>query len=337
MRVLIVKPSSPGDVVHAAPVVHDIRRAFPAAHIDWVVEPAFVPLVQRIDGLHEVIKCALRRWKRSWWSWWTSTTRTKWRAFRSRLQRERYDAVIGLQRLTKLAVIARLAHGASYELANCTAGSTYEAPARWLVDHAVRIEPRTHVVDRPREPVSRALGHVVQGRPTFGLSGTSSLLLHADAPTVVFVRGMFRDDKQWPETLWIELRRKVIAGGWRVAIPHAGAAELALAQRLAMALGEYTKVWSETGVGELIDGLAAPQGVIGVDSGLSHIAVALGFPHVQIYNFPTSWRTGPHPPQHGPARQVCVERASSPTLNEVWSAWSAASAITSLRLSSHHV
>jgi len=63
MRVLIVKLSSLGDVVHAMPVVNDIRAAHPGAQIDWVVEPGFAPLVRRIEGIGEVIECALRRWR----------------------------------------------------------------------------------------------------------------------------------------------------------------------------------------------------------------------------------------------------------------------------------
>lgn len=332
MRVLIVKLSSLGDVVHAAPVVHDIGRAFPHAQIDWVVEPAFAPLVRRIDGVHEVIECALRRWTRSWW---TSATRTEWRTFRARLQRERYDAIIDLQGLTKSAVVARLARGTSYGLANRTEGSSHEAPARWLVDHAIRIEPRIHALDRARELTGRALVYVVHGAPVFGLCRTSSQPLHARAPTVVFVHGTSRADKFWPDTRWIELGQRFIAQGWHVALPHIGPAELARAQHVADALGEQADVWAEAGLGELVDRLGASQGVVGVDSGLSHIAVALGLAHVQIYNFATSWRTAPQP-HHGRGDQVSVERASSPTVDDVWSAWCVASG-RPLHRAPHHV
>ena len=70
----------------------------------------------------------------------------------------------------------------------------------------------------------------------------------------------------------------------------------------------------------LTDRLGATQGVIGVDSGLSHIAVALDLPHVQIYNFPTSWRTGPQP-AHGHRHQVSVEAQPTPSLDAVAAAW----------------
>ena len=319
MRVLIVKLSSLGDVVHAMPVVHDIRTAFPEATIAWVVEPGFAPLVRRVEGVAEVIECALRRWSARWW---TSDTRIEWRAFRARLGRERYDAVLDLQGLTKSALIARLAHlargGARYGLANRTDGASFEAPARWLVDRAIRVEPRTHALDRSRVLAAAALGYAFAGPPRFGLSATVSP--RTAAPTLVLVHGSSRDDKLWPEAAWIELGRRAIAEGWRVALPHAGATELARAQRIAGALGAGAEVWPAMKLDALVDRLGATQGVIGVDSGLSHIAVALDLPHVQLYNWPTAWRTGPQA-AHGHRHQVSVQAQPTPSLAAVWVAW----------------
>ena len=315
MRVLIVKLSSLGDVVHAMPVVHDILAAHRGALIDWVVEPGFAPLVRRVAGVTTVIECALRRWTRAWW---TGAVRSEWRAFRRQLQSERYDAIIDLQGLTKSALIARLAHGVSYGLANRTDGASHEAPARWLIDRPIRIEPHIHALDRSRELAARALGYRVQGAPVFGLRAVAAG--PAGAPTLVFVHGSSRDDKLWPEASWIALGQRAMARGWRIALPQAGAAELARAQRLQAALGEHAEVWPAMDLDALAGRMAATQGVVGVDSGLSHIAVALNLPHVQIYNFPTAWRTGPQA-AHGHCHQVSVEGLPTPSLAAVWDAW----------------
>lgn len=314
MRVLIVKLSSLGDVVHAMPVVHDIVQAQPGVCIDWVVEPGFAPLVRRVAGIDDVIECALRRWSKAWW---TAQTRVEWRAFRRRLQRERYDAVLDLQGLTKSAIIARLAHGVSYGLANRTDGASHEPPARWLVDRPIRIEPRIHALDRSRVLAGRALGYTPQGAPVFGLRGGAA----ARTRTLVAVHGTSRDDKLWPEDHWIAFGRRAIAHGWRIALPHAGAPELARAERLRAAFGDAAEVWPAMGLDALVDRMAATGGVVGVDSGLSHIAVALDLPHVQIYNFPTAWRTGPQR-EHGHAHQVSVQSTPMPpTVDAVWTAW----------------
>ncbi len=329
MRVLIVKLSSLGDVVHAMPVVHDIHGAFPDAVIDWVVEPGFAPLLRRVEGVHTVIECALRRWSKRWW---TSSVRTEWHAFKARLRVQRYDAVLDLQGLTKSALITRLAEltatGATYGLANRTEGSSHEPPARWLVDRAIRIEPHIHALDRSRVLAAKALGYVLDGSaPQFGLRARAPA--RSGAPTLVFVHGTSRDDKLWPESSWIELGRRAIAQGWRIALPHVGAAELARARRVADALGAFdalgalhepAAVWPEMGLDALVDRLGATHGVIGVDSGLSHIAVALNLPLVQVYNWPTAWRTGSQA-AHGQRHQVSVEAQPTPTIDAVWSAW----------------
>ncbi len=329
MRILIVKLSSLGDVVHAMPVVYDILAAHPQALIDWVVEPGFAALLRRVDGINEVIECALRRWSRAWW---TGAVRAEWRAFRQRLRAHRYDAVLDLQGLTKSALIARVANytneGVSYGLANRTDGASHEAPARWLVNHAIRIEPHIHALDRSRELAARALGYRVQGPPQFGLraasvqpSGASTCSAPtASTPTVVFVHGSSRDDKLWLESAWIELGRRVIAQGWRIALPQAGDVERARAQRLQLACGERAEIWPPMDLDALVDRMGAAQGVVGVDSGLSHIAVALGLPHVQLYNFPTAWRTGPQV-AHGQRHQVSIEGQPTPSIDAVWAAW----------------
>ena len=316
MRVLLVKLSSLGDVVHAMPVVHDIRSAHPGALIDWVVEPGFAPLVRRVDGVHSAIECALRRWRTAWW---TATVRREWRAFRDALTAEHYHAVIDLQGLTKSAVIARLAHGVSHGLANRTEGASFERPARWLVDHAIHIAPHTHALDRSRLLAAQALGYRLQGPPQFGLRAGAEPV----APrTLVFVHGTSRDDKRWPEAHWTELGRRIVAAGWRIALPQAGAVEQARAERLAQALGPACEVWPAMALDAVVDRMGATHGVVGVDSGLSHIAVALNLPHVQVYNLPTAWRTGPQA-AHGHVHQVSVLGRPVPSVDAVWSAWQA--------------
>lgn len=324
MRILIVKLSSLGDVVHTMPVVHDILAAHPGAVIDWVVEPGFAPLLRRVDGIGSVIECALRRWSKAWW---TAPVRAEWRAFRARLQQHPYDAVIDLQGLTKSAVIARLARGTSYGLANQTEGASHEWPARWLVDHAISVPPRIHAMDRARVLVGAALHYQPEGPPRYGLRATPAMRRGGagGAPMVVFVHGTSRDDKLWPQSNWVQLGKRFLSAGWSIALPQGNESEQTRAELIAAAwqfeqvMG--VEVWPSLSLDAVVDRLAATQGVIGVDSGLSHIAVALDLPHVQLYNFPTAWRTGPQA-EHGHRHQVSVEGQPIPSLEAVWAAWS---------------
>lgn len=328
VRILIVKLSSLGDVVHAMPVVADIRAAHPQAQVDWVVEPAFAPLVRRVVGIGDVFECPLRRWRERWWA---ARTREEFRAFRQRLQRDTYDAVIDLQGLTKSALVARLAKGRRFGLANRTEGSSFEAPAKWLVDLAIPMPSRIHALDRSRELVARVLGTQVMGPPDFGLRAIVDKFRQR---TIVFAHGTSREDKLWPEARWAALGRRFVEAGWQIALPHGDDVELARAERLGAAIdsavtafvsgvhgrGPVVDVWPRLRLDAMLDRLGAAHGVIGVDSGLSHIAVALGLPHVQLYLHPTAWRTGPLT-THGHRHQVSVGGAEVPSADEVWDAW----------------
>jgi heptosyltransferase-1 len=324
VKILIVKLSSLGDVVHAMPAVQDIRRALPQAQIDWVVERAFAPLVQRCEGVRRVIGCELRRWRKSPLG---SQTRLEWRAFRDGLREQSYDAILDLQGLTKSALVSRTARraggGKRYALANQTDGSSYEAPTRWAADVAIRIEPRVHAVTRSRELCARALGYSVPPDLQYGLragasEGTQDVRERAGR-CVTFVHGTSRDDKCWPEADWTELGRRLVADGFAIGLPHGGDAERERSERLAASLGPAAQVWPRLDLGTLTDRLAAGAGAIGVDSGLSHIAVALRKPHVQIYNFDTAWRTGPF--DGAGSRQTAVYAQPAPSVDAVWQAW----------------
>lgn len=322
MRVLIITLGGLGDAVHAMPALQDIRRAHPAATIDWVVEPRFAPLVRKVDGVAQVIEAAPHRARQMLWS---GRVRSAFATLRKRLARDPYDAVLDLQGITQSALIARLAPltsgGHRYGLANRTEGSAWEPAARWLLDRPIEVPPRIHALDRARLLVGQALGHAVQGPPRYGLRAVPPA--RAAGPTIAFVHGTSHEDKLWPDSHWITIGKRLLAEGWRIALPQGSEAEQTRAEMIGAALqferAPLVEVWPSMPLDAVLDRLAGVQGVIGVDSGLSHIAVGLDLPHVQIYNFPTAWRTGPQA-AHGHKHQVCVQARPHPTPDAVWAA-----------------
>ena len=332
MKVLIVKLSSLGDVVHAMPAVQDMVREVPGVQIDWVVERGFMPLVRRCRGVHRVIASDLRNWRKAPFA---TETRHAWRLFKAELQQDRYDAVIDLQGLSKSALVSWLAHlkagGKRYGLANQTEGSSFEAPARWVAHKAIKMPAHCHAVTRSRELCAQALAYTLPFDVSFGL------LAHADKAfpaikniafkrglrgMIALVHGTSRADKQWPLAHWRDLAQRLNEAGFGVALPQGNTAEAQMSQAIAQDLA-HAQVWPSLALDALTDALGTCSGVIGVDSGLSHIAVALDLPHVQIYNFDTAWRTGPlAPPGHAnPARQCRVFAQPTPSVDEVWQAW----------------
>jgi heptosyltransferase-1 len=333
LRVLVVKLSSLGDVVHAMPAVQDLRQALPKVEIDWVVESAFAPLVARCAGVGRVISCDLRRWRKSPFA---AQTRSEWHAFKQMLQAQVYDAVIDLQGLTKSALVSWLARttpqGRRFAMDNQTEGSGYEAPTRWVADVAIPMEPHVHAVQRSRLLCAAVFGYTASGPDCYGLvpgpGAAAPPVTHAHGsntftprkPCVALVHGTSRADKRWPLAHWIALGQRLNHSGFTVALAHGNAAEKATSEAVAAQLGDAW-VWPIMGLDALTDTMAQCAGVVGVDSGLSHIAVALGLPHVQIYNFDTAWRTGPHGDAPKTARQVSVFHTPSPSVDAVWQAW----------------
>ena len=335
LKILLVKLSSLGDVLHTLPVVHDIKAALPDAQIDWVVEAAFAGVVQRCEGVNRVITCELRKWRKAPLS---SQTKQAWQTFKTDLQREHYDAVIDLQGLTKSAWVSWLAKlspsGKRYAMANRTDGSSYEAPTRWVAHEAIRLAPHLHAVQRARIVCAQALRYKLSEsaifNPQYRLLAGVNISLKAinniakidKYATIVFAHGSSREDKLWPVSHWVDLGQRLNAAGFGIAVAHGSAVEEQRSRVIAQQLADAI-VWPRLGLDVMVDAMANTAGVVGVDSGLSHMAVALDLPHVQIYNFDTAWRTGPAALSDSQiaARQVSVFAVPAPSVEAVWQAW----------------
>ncbi len=316
MNILIVKLSSLGDVVQTMPVVHDLRLQFPDAQIDWVVEESFAPLVRRMPGLRRVLPVAQRRWRKSRWS---ASTRSERADYTQGLQQQRYDAVIDFQGLIKSALEARCARlnagGFSATYGNASEACGYEWPVRYLLQRHLPMPARIHAVARYRLLAGLALGYEAQGSAVYSLTRP----LSTGQETVVLAHGTTRADNEWPEADWVDLARKLVACGLRIALPQSNPAELARVTRIAQAVGAQAEVWPRLSLAQVMDRMALSAGVIGVDSGLSHMAVALDLPHVQIFSQPRAWRAGPV----GRSHQVAVGGNGAPPVSSVWNAWQA--------------
>jgi heptosyltransferase-1 len=313
--VLLVKLSSLGDVVHSLPAAMDLQASVPGVQIDWVVEPAFASLLKLCPAVQRVIPCNLRHWRKTFWQ---ADTRRAWQAFKQDLQATDYDAVIDLQGLTKSAWVSKLAPltstGKRYAMANRTEGSGYEAPTRWVADVSIPCEWHSHAVDRGRHVCAQALGYALPKQLQAGLQASP----HPEVlpKTVALVHGSSRANKAWPLKHWQQLGQALQQQGFQLALPHANDAELQTAQAVAQACPGAV-MWPRSALDELTQRLAACVGVIGVDSGVSHIAVALGLPHIQMYNVNTAWRTGP---QDSPWQQS-VYASPWPTPEAVLARW----------------
>ena len=292
MRILIVRVSSLGDVVHNMPVLADIHRQYPDAIIDWVVEESYVGLVRLNKHVNEVIPFALRRWKKNLLS---SAVRKEFSLFLNQLRSRSYDYVFDTQGLIKTGLIMGFSNttskGKKIGLAHKTDGSGYEPLSRIFHDKSISVERHIHVVQRGREMVAKALGYTIDTPPDFGLTVPDE---HPDwlppEPYAVFFHGTSRDSKKWPRQNWIETGQLLQESGYNILLPWGSEREYEEASSLS-ALLTKSKVLPRLSITEaaLLTGKASF--IVGVDTGLSHLAAAYDKPTVQIYCNIPRWRT----------------------------------------------
>ena len=322
MHILIVKLSSLGDVVQTMPVVADILAAHPDAQIDWVVEEAFAPLVARVQGVRRVIPIALRRWKKTWFF---RATQDERKAFKKALCATTYDAVIDCQGLIKSALVARMANlspqGLRGSFANKSEACSYEWPVRFLLPNNQTMPTRIHAVARTRLLASQLLGYSVQGLPKTSFKNVP--LRDPASNTIMLTHGTTRLDNEWPKWKWENLSALLAKhGAHRVLLPHSNSRELAVCDGVKRHIPNDADVLPRMGLPELLDVMATCRGVIGVDSGLSHLAVALDLPHVQIFSQDRAWRAGPVDNPY----QVALGGTYTPSVEDVRRAWLAVEA-----------
>ena len=274
MRILLVKTSSMGDVIHNLPVVSDIVAGFPDAKIDWVVEENFVDIPSLHPGVCAVIPVAWRRWRKSLFS---SKTWTEIAAFRRALSTENYDYIIDTQGLIKSAMITRLAHGQRYGFDAASARESWSAIA---YRHKYAVSTTLHAVQRNRELVAQVMRITTPGALNYGLIVSPDKQL--SAASAVLLTATSRDDKLWPETDWIALGQHLAKRGLLCLLPGGNALELARAARLAESIPNASAMAAQ-GLSALAKTISSATVVVGVDTGLVHLAAALGRPTVAIY------------------------------------------------------
>lgn len=285
LRVLLVKTSSLGDVVHNFPMATDIRRKFPDALVDWVVEEPFVPLVQMHPAVHRAVPVAVRRWRRSLLG---PKTWSEVAEFRRLSQSELYDAIIDSQGLIKSAVVARLAKG---RLHGFDAGSAREPLATRLYDVRHHVSRGEHAVTRNRLLAASALGYRFDLEVDYGIRTRAGGSV--DSSACLFLHGTSRSDKLWPMESWIALGCELSSMGVHVVLPWGSDAERRRSEMLAEAI-PGARVPARMSIAELAGLMRSSAFVVGVDTGLTHLAVALGVPVAALFVASDPVKTGVH-------------------------------------------
>lgn len=279
MRVLIVKTSSMGDVLHTLPALTDAQQAIADIQFDWVVEEGFAQIPSWHPAVDRVIPVAIRRWRKAWFS---APIKAERKAFRDAVRLQNYDVVIDAQGLVKsAALVTRLAHGIKHGMDWSTAR---EPLASLFYNRKHHIAKQQHAVERTRELFAKSLGYAKpQSQGDYAIAQHFLNERNADAGQyAVFLHATTRDDKHWPEAKWRELIGLFNHAGIRIKLPWGTPHEEARARRLAEGF-DYVDVLPRMSLGDVARILAGAKFVVSVDTGLSHLTAALDRPNVTLY------------------------------------------------------
>lgn len=276
MKVLVIKTSSLGDVIHTLPALTDAAKAIENISFDWVVEDTFQDIPRLHPSVDRVIPVSIRRWRKNPWA-----ARAEIRASIKSIQQQHYDLVIDAQGLIKSAFLTRLAHGKRCGLSKA---SCREPLAALAYQQTVDVAKGQHAIVRVRQLFAQLLGYsVVEDELSYGLDKTNvKRPVGLDKPYLVFLHGTTWESKHWPEAYWKELVLLAVGGGFNVYIPWGNEEEKQRADMLCQA-SSSAHVLPRSSIQDLTAVLMHAQGVVGVDSGLAHLAAACGTPSVSLY------------------------------------------------------
>jgi len=274
--VLVIRPSSLGDIVYALAVVPDIRRHRPDAAIDWVAERGFAPLVALCPDVRTIIPFALRRWRRA------PFARSTWRdigAFRRNIRATRYAAILDLQEQVKGAIIARTARGRRHGFDRASVREPFATLAH---DVHHRVPRDLHFVERCRRLAGAALGYAVEGPPRWHFALPAAVPELPSRPYVALLTATSRADKLWPEAHWRALIEHFDRAGLATLLLWGAPQEEARSHRLAAGVASAV-VPSWLSMPDAAALLARAELAVGVDTGFTHLAAALGTPTIGLF------------------------------------------------------
>lgn len=277
MRVLLIKTSSMGDLIHTLPALTDAVNARPDITFDWVVEDAFADIPSWHPSVKRIIPVALRRWRKGVLS---PETRAGWKRLKAQLRGEKYDLILDAQGLVKSAMLTFLASGPR---AGLDRKSARESLASFAYQKKYSVNFHQHAVHRMRQLFSLALNYPLPATiPDFGVTTTQFASQTGNENYLVFLFGTTWNSKLWPASYWAQLAKMAGEAGYRVKVSGNHPTEHAFALSLA-AKCTNVDVLPRFDIPAMAALMSGAKAVVSVDTGLGHLAAALNVPTVSIY------------------------------------------------------
>jgi heptosyltransferase-1 len=279
MKVLIIKTSSMGDVIHTLPALTDALNAYPDIEFTWVVEEGFAQIPWWHPAVKKVLPVALRRWRKNIVK---TIINGEWRAFKRELKTEQYDYVIDAQGLVKSAFITRLARGVR---CGYDKGSIREPLACRAYKKTFSVSKNLHAVTRIRQLFAQALHYdidIEHVRYDLQLPPADISQFSLPEQYCLFIPNTTWPTKHWPISYWRQLIEKLAAQNIPVVLPGGYAHELPKVEAIA---ADFTNciILQKTSLDQLALIIKKAQAIVSVDTGLSHLAAAIERPTIVLY------------------------------------------------------
>lgn len=305
-RILIVKISSLGDVIHNFPMVSDIQAEFPSCQIDWLVEEAYVPLVNMHQSVHRIIPISLRRWRKSIFSFST------WRELKQCLNEIRkypYDLIIDSQGLIKSALFAKLARGTTYGFGM---KSVREKLASVTYDISLDPPSNQHMLERCRGLASLILGYDHPVKINYSLTEQTTSKLKTNE--VLILCSSAQSKKIWPSKNWIQICNYLASSGLECKFVWGDPRDRKICEEITASAGG--EILPRMQIDDIASVIQRSRLVIGLDTGLLHLAAAMETPLISIFGASDPEKTGP---RGGGMIKICGSKNHFPSAEEVTS------------------
>lgn len=288
MKMLLVKTSSMGDIIHTLPALSDAKRAIPSLQVDWVVEEHFQAIPRWHESVRHIIPVALRRWRKHPFA---LNTLREWHHFYRALRNTRYDIVLDAQGLLKSAVLSSFAK--THRRVGLHANAARESHAAWFYQEKIMVAKKQHAIQKLRELFSKTLQYDLPDEPPhYGIQlDTPERTQNTSAPYIVLLHGTTWESKAWPEEYWCALTRLITHAGFHIKISGGNDTEIARATRIA-ATTKHIDLHPLLSIEQMAAILSEAKGVIAVDTGFAHLAAALDKPLVTLYGATSATLTG---------------------------------------------
>lgn len=284
MKVLIVKMSSLGDVIHTLPAITDARDHVSNIQFDWVVESSFQEIPKWHPNVSRVIPISLRRWRQAKWQ---AVKQKEIQLFIQQVRKENYDIILDAQGLIKSAVVARFAKGKRYGLHKACAR---EGLASLFYQHRIFANKKQHAVEKLRDLFAGVFGYEYEkGALNYGIDiNKLSQVVLPQKPYVMFLHGTTWPTKHWPEQYWCELAKLVCQKGITVVLTWGNEIEKQRADKikaycLQQGLPTTPQVLPKLKLSEITFVIANAMAAVAVDTGLGHIAAMMKVPTLSLY------------------------------------------------------